>query len=242
MRKNNFNTNANGPSIEVLAFFDGDESRRLFDENIKILQQPGYMRICKAFYSQNGNVPDDSNIGFTITGTAPELRRFLKIEAGHYLENKEIARMKKAELIDTVIDYVHRDSRITLLNYEDLQEQFFKDYKIEITPSKRIEKIAIRRYSQGDYAEVFYCPDDLAEVWGVQPESAKLKEEFERLWYDSPVYARIDIDGKEYNYFEYVTDSYAWKRETFLQAVSKDSGVPVSELESLVPKELDYVG
>lgn len=253
MIKNNYNKNDSGPSIEVLAFYDCDESRRLFEENIKILQHSGYHTTCKAFYIDGGNLKDDESIDFSIQGTVKELRRFLKAEGRGYSDS-EIRNFKKAELQESVLDHIQYNDKITVLNYEDLQEQHFgggnrfftgkelSPYKIEIQPSKRIEKTAIRGYSQGDYAEVFYCPDDIKEVWGKAPTDSELNDLFTQLFYDAPVYARIEVNGDEYYYHDYADDSYKWDREKFIQGVAKDSGISAEEFESLVPENLDYAG
>ena len=61
------------------------------------------------------------------------------------------------------------------------------------------------------------------------------------LW-DSPIYARFEIDGKEYNIWDMPEhDDYDFDREKFLAWVAKESGVEVEKLDPLCPKNPDYV-
>lgn len=230
MRKNNYNTNANGPDIELTCFYDCDRSRWEFEENFKILEYSGYRTFTKAYYIDNGNVPDNDEIEFRLKGTLEQKTEFLKKEG--YSDDD----MPQPEYMDDYILDTYGE-RISLLNYQDFNIQYDPLY---LVPSKQIEWIAIRGYSQGDYAEVVYCPDDLEKVWGNPPKKDDLKKWFTRYFYDAPIFCLFEIDGEEYRYDEFMDDSYDWDPEKFAKIVSEKSGIDLETLKSFLPRYPDY--
>lgn len=230
MRKNNFDKNSQGPSIELTCFHDSDLSRMYFEENFKIMQHEGYRTFTKAYYIDNGNVPDDDEITFTLKATPEQKTTFLKKEG--YTDDDMPPEEDQAEyIIDTY------GEKITLLNYQDFNKQF---EPMTIEPSKRIEWINIRGYSQGDYAEVAYCPDDLEKAWGNKPEENDLKKTFERLFYDAPIYCSFEIDGEEYRYDEFMPDSYDWQAEEFAKIIAEKTKIDYETIFNFLPQYPDY--
>lgn len=75
-----------------------------------------------------------------------------------------------------------------------------------------------RGYSQGDYAFVIF-------------KKSENLPDFNRLFWDCPVYARFFVDGEEYYLEDYLTDSYSWDREKALNGFK----------ESYKGPEKDYV-
>ncbi len=231
MRKNNFTRPAeNEPAIELSCAYDTDQSRWEFEENFKILRYSGYRTTCKAYYIDNGNVPDDDGLEFKLKGTLEQKTEFLKKEG--YNDDD----MPPPEDMDDYILDTYGE-RISLLNYQDFNNQYDP---LQLVPSKKIEWIAVRGYSQGHYAEIAYCPEDLEKCWGNKPDENNLQKMFNRLFYDAPIYCRFEIDGEEYDYAELMPDNYEWDREKFAEIVSEKSGIDQEKLLSFLPEYPDY--
>lgn len=233
MRKNNYNTNANGPDIELVCFMDTDMSRMEFDDNFAIIQHSDYRKTCKAYYIDNGNVKDHDDITFSLSGFELEIENALLAEG---YDREEYKAMIEGEPFEILQD--RYGEKVTILNYEDFNTVYAP---LQAVPSKTLECVSISGYSQGDYAEVFYCPDDLEKCWGNKPpEPSKMAETFSRLFYDAPIWACFTINGEEYRYDELMDDSYEWEPEKFAAIVSEKSGIDRQVLADFLPAHPDY--
>lgn len=226
--KNNYDLSSSGVNIECTAFYDTDRSRMDFEDNFKIIQHDGYRTNTIAFYVDHGNVPDHDEIEFKMQGTEEQKIACLKKEG--YTDDD----MPPPEDIDDCILDIYGE-KITLLNYEDFNNVFAP---LSVKPSKQIEKLITRGYSQGDYAEVFYCPDDLEKAWGKKPEADDLQKTIDHLFWDSPVYATVKINDDEFSYWDQPEyDDYEWDREKFLKWVAEKSGVTFDTLAAIMPDD-----
>ena len=233
MRKNNFSRpTENEPAIELSCAFDTDQSRWEFEENFKILQHSSYRKTCKAYYIENGNVPDDDGITFTLQGTEEQIEAALTAEG---YDRDEIKAMIPGEPLD-ILETLYGES-ISILNYEDFNTVYAP---LQVIPSKALVCVSVTGYSQGDYAEVFYCPEDLEKAWGNKPVENDLQKMFNRLFYDAPIYCRFTIDGDEYDYSELMPDNYEWDREAFAKIVSDNSKVDYETILNFLPQYPDY--
>lgn len=223
---NNYTQAAPGtPSIESMCCYDRDAAQWEFKENFEILQHGGYRTHTIAYYIDNGNVKDSSEISFELRDDEPHLEQVLQAQGYDDAEDA-------LEILETLYG-----EHITLLNFED----FNKTMNVNVQPSKQLERLSIRGYHQGDYAQVWFCRDDLHKAWGRIPRDGELRGIFERLFYDAPIYAQVTIDGIEYVYWDCpACDSYEWHRDEFIAWVAKESGVSAELLESIVQKEPSY--
>lgn len=239
--KNNFDISSTGTDIEVSVFRDTDRSQRDFDDNIKMLRHSGYSTTSIGYYVDNGNVPDHDEIKFIVKGNKKDLLKFVLAEGNYYAKN-EITKMKKAELQEAAIDSLGYHEKISLLTLEDINKYNLKDSNLELIADKALECVNITGYSQGDYAKVWYCPEDLQKAWGNAPDKEKLKEEFTHYFYDAPVYGEVIINGKEYHYSDMPEyQDYEWEGDKFAAYVAKESGVDVETIKKLLPKHPDYL-
>jgi hypothetical protein len=228
MKTNNYDRSSTGTDIEFFGEYDSCLARHLWEENFQDLKDGKY------YYINNGNLPGADSISLTITGTVKNLKKWLKENCGRYYEYSEINDMKKADLIESVLDTLRFSDSITVLTYQDINDYQLKDSGLELVPNKSLNWIAIHGYSQGDYAEICYCPDDLGKV-----NESSLRKEFTHYFFDAPVYARFEINGKEYNYHEMpIYDEYDWQPEKFAEYVSKESGVDKETLMTMLPQYL----
>lgn len=240
MIKNNFDQNSKGDSIELLCGYDTGMSQILFDENFKILQRSGYRSSTKAYYIDYGNVQDDSDITYTIKGKVKDLKAFAKTEC-YWLTPGDIRNMNKAQISDEIMELLARDRSINLLNLDDLNLDFFAKYPIELVPSKNIISLSTSGYSQGDYATVFYCPDDLEKAWGTVPKESDLQKTFDNLFWNAPIYATFTINDQEYSYMDFMPSEYDWDKEGFAKIVSEKSGIDYETILNFLPQYPDYI-
>lgn len=230
---NNFDKSSTGTDIEVTAFRDCGRGQRDFKDNFVMLQHDGYSTRAIGYYIDNGNLPGPDEITFKVKGSPKNVKKYL-IKEG-YAESDLTpthGQDNRAELLG-ILD------NPTLLTYQDLNEYALKDSGLEIVPSKKLEKIETRGYSQGDYAEIWYCPADCKKVWGNEPKPDELETTIHHYYWDQPIYAVITINGTEYNYWDQPEyDEYEWEPEKFAAYVAKESGVPVESIQALLPKDV----
>lgn len=225
--KNNFDTNSQGQDIELNCAYDTGLSRIYFDESFEILQCEGYRTNSILYYTDYGSVPDASSITFEVIGSRKDKIDYLVYYNGY---NTEHYSDWTIEELDSEILY-----DVDILNYKRPEAD-----KITIKPSKPLNKIAVRGYSQGDYVEVIYCPDDIEKAWGKKPSESELETMFERLCFDCPIHCVFTIDGNEFYYGELMPDMYEWQPEKFAEIVSKESGVNKATLLDILPEYPDY--
>ncbi len=243
MRRNNFDKSSSGTDIEFVGFMDCDSSRRDFEENIEIIQHDGYRTTSIGYYIDAGNVPDSSEVKFTVKGERTVKEKYL-VDTGRNYDAEDVSKWDD-ETIDNEILSQNKDA--TLINYAmslvSSRHGYFQAVNdgLEIEPTKNLIAVEIRGYSQGDYAIVLYCPEDVEKAWGNLPNQSKMKEMFTHWYYDAPVYAVMTINGEEYNFWEFPHDnSYEWDKDKFVKWVSEQSKIPVETIAPFVPEDLDY--
>jgi len=230
---NNFDMSSTGTNIEAVAYWDVDISQYEFKENFEILQHSGYRTSTVAYYIDNGNVKGADDIEFTIEGERGEKERFyLYYVSGN---SEGLKDWTDDELNESILDAC--EERVTLVNMDDFSKVMLKDFKLTLRASKNIEKLVTRGYSQGDYATVYYCPNDLEAVWGNAVKESELQDIFDRLFWDAPIYARINVNGEDYHYGG---DRYEFEREAFLKQVAEQSGASFEALDAVLPNEPSY--
>jgi len=230
MQKNNFNTNDDGHDIEICCSYDCDSSRMYFEENFEMLQHESYYKTCIAFYTDNGNVDSSGLRDYKVKGLKSDIVRYLNECVYDAWSTRDYIDDMRTEVIGNMEDIYDLDDYNIELN----------KYNISIEPKNDIRIISVSGYSQGDYAKVVCDFTALKKVWGNTPKEEDLQKHLTRLFYDSPIYARFDIDGKEYYYYDYIDDEYEWEPETFAAGVAKDSGVPLEEIEAFLPDYPTY--
>lgn len=237
MKRNNFDKSSTGIDIEALVMYDTDIAQHDFESNFEVLQHEGYRNNTVAYYMDYGNVKGADSITFTIKGDKACLIKYAHENLRGYDEVQEPSE-KDVEDIKHDIAY---ELKPTVLNYEALNEYDLKDTGLAFEPDRPLVRVSICGYSQGDYAEVIYCPTDLEKAWGNAPIESDLCDMFTHYFYDAPVYAVYTINGKEYSYHDMPTyDRYEWKRDEFLDYVAKESGMDRETLEPYCPQYLNY--
>lgn len=232
---NNYDQSSTGISLECSVYYDTGISRMDFDDSLQILRHSSYRETCIAYYTDNGNVPNADSVEFTVKGEDQALTKFVNENCGWQAE--DFATASRDDMQEAVINELGPK----VLNYEELNEYDLKDTGLELVPSKTLVKVITRGYSQGDYAEVYYCPTDLKEAWGNEPQEKDVKETIDHLFWDAPIAGLFTINGNEYSYYEFPGwDEWSFKRDEWPAYVSEKSGVDIELLSEVCPKDPSY--
>ena len=230
---NHFNTNRLGPDIEFVGFFDGDTSRTRFEENFTTLVQESYRKTAIYFYNPHGEFDQDEGLSFKIKVLKKDLIKFVENYVNSCADNTWL----KQELYDEAMSFLTDE----LPSYKYDLEKLGEEYGLPLSFVNDIEILITRGYSQGDYALVLLDRTQQLKIWEKAPSIQHMKESIDHQFWDSPIYCKLEIDGTEYYYYDYVESEYEWKKDEFITKVAKASGVSLKALEQLVPSELSYV-
>ncbi|MGR3178762.1 MAG: hypothetical protein ACUZ8E_11960 [Candidatus Anammoxibacter sp.] len=225
---NNYDTNKNGVDIEFNGFYDCYQSQEYFTENFETIQHESHHKTAIYFYTSCGEIKPCFDL--KIKALKKDLYKFVQEYCSNYIDNS----WSKEDLYNEAIIFLTEELTTYKYDINDLSQE----YNMDISFVNDIEILTTYGYSQGDYALVIIDKTQIAKLWGNYPDN--LQETSNHLFWDSPVSASITIDEKGYNYYEYDLSEYTWQRNKFINRVAKDSGVPESELESLIPEELSY--
>lgn len=233
MNVNNFDTNSNGVNIELSAFYDSFIAQQDFQE---------------CFEKVDVNAPD---------GFYGDVYFFKCFDADTYIENE--TRNYKIDcdsktLIRHFIDYVGGDVRELLREAEITSRDTVRDtlgqieahlyYEAEINDfySKYFELdfhvYQTRGYSQGDAATILISKD--AQCLD------HIKQLIDHVFWDQPVYARLEVNDVEY-YLDENTDRYDYDKDNMIEQFKKDQAgcehfdQIVEFLNDELPENLDYV-
>lgn len=232
---NNFDKSSTGTDIEFVGGYDVDRSRWEFDASFEVLRYSGYRESAVLYYIEYGNVEGADKVDFSLKCTKPQLAEYLVDHFGHETKSGYM-KWSKEDLLNEVSDHIW--DYMNVLSYREGNEEI-DEYGMEIVPSKTLEWVGSRGYSQGDYSEIVYCPEDLKKAWGKEPNEAELSETFDNLLWDSPISATLTVNGEEF-YYDEEFDWYDWQREEFIEYVAKEAGIDKELLEAIVPENLDY--
>lgn len=211
---NNFDQSSSGDNITVNLCYDVDVAQYEFRENFKTVQSESYRKTAIYYYVDNGNIPDHDALEWNVLGTVKQLREYMKKEC----DLVNIAGMNKEQLQNEVLESLAVDHYLKLEEKADI-DAILEPYGLEFDCGAKLEKVAIRGYSQGDYAEIYVNVDALREVWGSEPDLNELRDTFRHYFYDQPIYGVIEINGEE---FPYEHDRYEFQRAEWLENITRD--------------------
>lgn len=239
-KRNNFDKSSTGTNIECFCQYDSRRSQAEFDENIEVIQHSGYSTTSIGYYIDNGNVPGAGEIKFAIKGKKENIIKAAKQYTGAYCDTSlDVDNCVDSDIEDMKQEIISSFEDINLINYA--MDKLPEIEGLEIVPNKNLIVLTTKGYCHGDYAKVIYCPGDLEKCWGNMPVQKSIQEMIDHYYYDSPIYARLEINGTEYAYEDTpFYDDYEWKRKEFIDYVSKESGVAEEILKNFVPEHPEY--
>lgn len=233
--RNNFDQSSSGLNIECTCFYDTDRSHMDFKDNFEVLQHSSYRTSSVLYYIDNGNVPvpGHDEIKFTVKGErSAKIKKLVELS---YFEEDEIQTWDDDTINQEILNYYE----VNLIDYA--QDKLDIIDGLEFVPTKNLVVISSSGYSQGDYSTIIYCPDDLEKAWGNKPDENQIQKMVNHYLWDAPIYARCEIDGKEYNIWDMPGyDDYEWDRDKFIDWIAKESGIDKEKFEEYIPENPSY--
>lgn len=239
MKKTNYNQSSTGTNFELFCFADSDDSRFEFEAAFEILEHESYRKTTLAFY------------------TGPECRKAPASLADCYdLANVTEKQARAFCIADRPSHWTIRntieDKRNNALTWRDylpdqINERSIYEAARDGFPTipgavLLFDVLSVQGYSQGDYALVLYAASD--KFNGMQ-------KYFCNLFYDCPIYCRLEIDGNEIDLMETAPDVYEYDPENIIERFEAEANPKTPEeahttalaiefLRENLPKSLPY--
>lgn len=244
--RNNYDQSSTGINVELVANYDTDRSQWEWRENFHAYSYSGINSTCRAWYSDYSQLEAPDTVADCIdwqAATADDARGWLEDRycTGEYAESVEaieqaVADSYGGDWLDMARDCINGGYPLGWDDGLDIGQAIADDFEElggYFTVKYNVAKI--RGYCQGDYAEVLYDP----AIWSVDFDP---RDYFHNLFYDCPVYARVDIDGVEYYLDQELNDPYTWDRDEAEKIVrSWDIEESVADqVVAMLPDTLDY--
>jgi len=241
---NNYNQSSTGLNIDLNLSYDIFGSQTNFNENI--VRSNNF----KDFFVY----VDYDNLSYKL-GYDPKK---IDIDDLYKFDETRVNKIKFMKHIINELGYIYsdikdlsiRDMCNDHLEFNDINDLYCLILSSDIKYKKLYDVINITGYSQGDQASIIVLSDIFCKAWGCDTiDLDSLTEEIKHYFYDSPIIARITINDEEY-YNEELDGMYLYydedQKEIFINEVIKyynnlDPILLRSELEKIVPNELNYV-
>lgn len=254
---NNFDQSSKGVNLELSAFYDCDLSRIYFEESFHVLQYASYSQNSILVFGKHlidvsdFDLEDLKNWNFEKLNTSEIFVEYYNYHYDHnfslatystikdlieeldqYYDVKPIKDCDQETLLKSILNHIHFEDRTEFL------EKIF---------DPKFVTIESRGYSQGDYSEII-IPEKVVNEFSdqtLETIGGFLQSEIDHLLWDAPIYCRLDIDGEEFYFDEYLTDSYDYDKDQML-AIFKDHYAGENKtlimewLSDNLPSELEY--
>ena len=109
------------------------------------------------------------------------------------------------------------------------------------------EVLEIRGHSQGDYAEIIFTNELMKEYNFDDKEKflSMMGDYFTNLFYDAPLYARLEIDDQEIYLDDFQENSYSYDKDQIIEYAKKtieheQKAYIISWLSAELPDQPDY--
>lgn len=211
MLKTNYDTSKTGIDVELSIFFDNDASNDRFDDDLVRFKDTSnsYNATSRFYYIGDGSeAPDYVSECLDLSAvTSKQARQYvLDQTVGEYLTIKEAIRDCKDDF-----DGDWMDALITLLDETNIGEAM-RDGMPDIGIDKYLV-VSASGHSQGDYSEIM-CKLDAFK------DDCSASEYFSNIIYNSPIYARLLIDGEDYYLDEELNDCYTYDKDELTNIIN----------------------
>lgn len=213
---NNFDQSSTGVNLELHCFYDCDLSRIYFDDNF---QKDGYLTDHFQFIDYGNHkvvdLLDLDNYKYTkqmiIEGLLSYFNCSIEHLGTHFLNDHGfyLSKATKTDLIEYVETSLYHSSDIIKFYIDNFDPLF--------------EVITIYGHSQGDQVDIIFSFEAMKEYTFQDREKFidTMQEYFTNLFYNAPVYCRLEINGNELYFDEYIKDQYCYDKNEILQIADK---------------------
>lgn len=235
------------------AFYDCDMARLDFTENIVSASRSRDDRIY--FYAEHASKPSDARMefidqlyDFEDVSQQDLLKVLLEATKGMYEESFEGFREFLREnscygcFREGFIDHLREENDI--FQYANGKNTIADD----VGAKRKYKIFETHGYSQGDWATVLVNKADWEAYTGLQltgDHVQNLQEHINHLFWDAPVYARLEVINEqgqqdEIHLEEYLSDRYRWDKDDLLKNAKNLPKYILSYIESVMPDEIQY--
>lgn len=236
MNINNFNNSSTGVNLELSVFRDEDRSRFEFEESFHVLQYRCYRQNSIVVFNGFGD-QDVSDFEFTDLDNYDVTKVSVKELFKAYLRYQFNKHDSLCFYSD--IKSIYENLGINNISLNDL-DQFellehietalyctdnYREFLDTNFDSKYLT-FESRGYCQGDYSEII-VPKKVIDSYINDKNSAINSNEdfekvfsdntFDRLLWDQPIYARLEIDDQEFYFDEYMPDQYDYDKDNMIK-------------------------
>ena len=233
---------ADMPSIEIRVFHDADIARMDFEDNFNVIEHNSYSKTFTVIYEDDA--PDSVAELFDFTGiTEKDFRNAM----WSYVSSQEYSSGYRHTMRDFIAEYGGydwRDAFIEMLEQYSSIYEYAKEETLDLLENlagfKELYTVfSSTGYSQGDYCNVLVKNTTLAEF----KDSESFQSMVNNLIWDSPIYARLEVDGEEHYLEEHLTDGYRWNKEEVMTGLADLDFTPevLTAIEELMPTEANYI-
>lgn len=217
---NNFDRSSSGVNLELSCFWDLDLARIYFNESFTLLHSNSdsminpYSRVNVYQYTDYGNLPEiDLNDINEYQFTTKELYQALLAIIDHdelreyarEYHGKSFSKCNKSELIDIA------ENTVSTYDFDYLLSNFTLKHEI----------ISSRGYCQDDYVEVIIHNDYWQGINKTDKALNNLSDTIDHLFWDSPLYCRLEVDNEEIYLDGNLLDQYTYDENVILEIANK---------------------
>lgn len=226
---NNFDTSSHGVSLDLSVSFDLCRSQNDFNENFvrfsdldgSSLLNDNYSRV-NIFVFTGGSISgefDLTDLSNYDLKSITNKNLLANIRSEFYGSTEDL----KNDCINLFSKYPYQLTKLELI--ELIENEFSYDYQDFLKSNFDInfEVLSIRGYSQGDYAEIIF-PNELLKEYSFDNKEkflSMMEGYFTNLFYDAPLYARLEIDGQEVYLDDFQENSYSYDKDQILKQAEK---------------------
>ncbi len=227
---NNFDCSTSGVSLDLSCHFDVSMGQINFEENFNrctdlnggSLLNNRYLHVDLFIFTGGDNIGgfDLADKDFYHIKKATNKQILKSIIDQFY---GEVSEDLKGDCLHYFSKYPYQLNKYELLELvENVYNEDYQQFLIN-TFDKKFEVIAIRGYCQGGYAEIIFTEELIKEYSFEDREKflSMMEDHFTNLFYDQPLYCRLEVDAEEYYLDDFQNDQYTWDKSAVLEHASK---------------------
>lgn len=227
---NNLDMSSHGVNLDLSVSFDLCRSQNNFSENFTSVSTSGgsllndrYSNVNIWLFNDYGNYTKDfdltdlDNYNLKSCTVKVLLGTILVTEYHNCIEDL------RSDTLQYFSKYPYHMTKLELLELLKLRDtETYQQFVIDnFTPL--FEVLEIRGHSQGDYAEIIFTNELMKEYNFDDKEKflSMMGDYFTNLFYDAPLYARLEIDDQEIYLDDFQKDSYTYDKNEILEHAKK---------------------
>lgn len=208
IHKDNFDACSHMENCELVCLLDGDLARHYFKENFEPIKAE-YPYADNFWFFKDEAYPHKMPYGIMdcydfSACSVKDFRDWVIYQSEESAaETVRIMKNQYGDWKDMARDWINE------IGWSEVMRNGFPD----INNAKLLYDVChITGHCQGDYAWVLFKIDS-----GWKLTDSERREYFEHLFYDAPIYCRLEVDGEEYYLDDNLKDSYDWDRDEIIK-------------------------